>query len=184
MCSQDWTRALISDVLPTPVWQVPVSKWFYTPLLTLLHLPESPATSTFSLPIRLPSSVNGRRLGILMEGMTSWGALPLSIISEASSGSRSWLRLRAWLANSSVNEALMASLMAEGDPGVASIKGVSGCERLLVVPGRFSLLGATSDIREISSASAGSDVEMDSRSLCAECLAGLPGSVSADPALR
>lgn len=119
-----------------------------------------------------------------MEGMTSWGALPLSIISEASSGSRSWLKLRAWLAVSSINEALITSLMTEGDPGVASIKGVIGCERLLVASGKLSLLGAVSDIKEMSSASAGSDVEMDSRSLCAVCLAGLLGSGSADPALR
>lgn len=172
------------DVFPTPVWQAPVSKVSSCHLFTFPHIPESPATSTFSLPIRLPSTVNGRRLGILMEGMTSWGALPLSIISDASRGSRSWLMLRAWLAISSVNEALIASLMAEGDPGVASIKGVIGCERLLVAPGKSSLLGAASEIKEISSASAGSDVEIDSRSLCAVCLARLLGSGSADPALR
>lgn len=154
------------------------------PSVTTLHIPESPATSTLSLPIRLPPSVNGRRLGILIEGMTSWGALPLSIMSEVSIASRSWLKLRAWLAMSSENDALIASLMADGDPGVASIKGVIGWERLLVGSGKLSLLGAVSDIKEISSASAGSSVEMDSRSLCAVCLAGLLGSASADPALR
>lgn len=137
--------------------------------------------------MRLPPSVNGRRLGILIEGMTSWGALPLSIISEVSMCSRSWLMLRAWLAMSSENDALIESLIAEGDPGVASIKGVIGCERLLVGPGKSSLLGAVSEIKEISSASAGSNVEIDSWSLCAVCavcLAGLLGSASADPALR
>lgn len=154
------------------------------PSVTPLHIPQSPATRTLSLPMRLPPSVNGRRLGILMEGMTSWGALPLSIMSEASMFSRSWLMLRAWLAISSENDTLIESLMAEGDPGVASIRGVIGCERLLVGPGKLSLLGAVSDIKEISSASAGSDVETDSWSLCTVCLAGLLGSGSADSAFR
>lgn len=81
MCSQDCTIALTREVFP---------------------IPESPAMSTFSLPIALPVSVNGRRLGILMLGMMSCGALPLSIIVEwASLLVSPPSMLSAWLPRSS-----------------------------------------------------------------------------------
>jgi hypothetical protein len=59
MWLQDCTIALIRDVLP---------------------MLESPAINTFKRPMALPVSVKGRRLGILILGMISCGALPLSIM--------------------------------------------------------------------------------------------------------
>ena len=59
--SQLCTMALTRLVLPTPL---------------------APASRTFRRPMLFPSGVNGRRLGILMLGMMSWGALPLSIMAD------------------------------------------------------------------------------------------------------
>ena len=135
MCSHDCTMALISDVLPTPL---------------------SPATSTLRRPMRLPSSVKGRRLGILMLGMMSCGALPLSIMEEplAAAGSRgscsSWSssssstatspsfmlggQLGGKLARSSERQSELRRdetlLRAEAGPDAPSSIGVRGCERL------------------------------------------------------
>lgn len=157
----------------------------------LLYAPESPATSTLSLPIRLPSSVKGLRLGILIEGITSCGALPLPIMTECS-GSDSSLMVRAWLAISSDSEAVMEflrdemPLMAEAGPGWASIKGVIGCERFIGAAVLTPLLETVSDTREMSSAwvsaSLVTEAALDSRSWPRLCFDGLLGHCSDDPA--
>ena len=86
-----------------------------------------------SLPMFFPRSVNGRRLGILMLGMTSCGALPLSIIVDSMSRSSSPLDMMAWLAASSSNEhasefrrepALLSSDGGAGDPRERGVKGL------------------------------------------------------------
>lgn len=125
-----------------------------------VYVPESPAMSTLSLPIRLPSSVKGRRDGILMEGMTSWGALPLSIMAGSSGfGSASSVRLRAWLATSSqktdaVTEFLREEtpLMAEAGPEAGSIMGVIGMDGSLLTVGWYFLCEeGASEARETAS---------------------------------
>lgn len=113
--------------------------------------------STLSLPMRLPSSVKGRRDGILIEGMTSCGALPLSIMDGDTSGSSSMLMLRAWLAFSSDREAVTeflrdeTPLMAEAGPDAASIRGVIGRELSLAAGASSGFCTGTSDAREASS---------------------------------
>lgn len=113
--------------------------------------------STLSLPMRLPSSVKGRRDGILIEGMTSCGALPLSIMDGGASGSSSTLMLRAWLAVSSDREAVTESLrdetplMAEAGPDAASIKGVTGRELSLAAGANNGFCMGPSDAKETSS---------------------------------
>lgn len=121
MWLHDCTMALMREVLPTP---------------------ESPAISTFSRPMALPVSVKGRRLGILMLGMMSWGALPLSTMSAGApvaglSASPLPSTLRTWLCmrsseNDPANEFLLDEtlLIADMGPGVPNMSGVMGCDRL------------------------------------------------------
>jgi hypothetical protein len=113
MCSQDWTIALTREVFP---------------------IPESPAISTFNLGIDFPASVNGRRLGILMLGMMSCGALPLSIMFDGVSLSVSPSVLTAWLPRSSDPESEFrldeTLLRAEAPADVPKNIGVIGCDWL------------------------------------------------------
>ncbi len=85
----------------------------------------------------LPSDVNGRRLGILMLGMMSWGALPLSIMLEDAgslSASPSSAVLIAWLPRSSeiepLSEFLREEMLLRMDvgPEAPSKIGVNGCD--------------------------------------------------------
>lgn len=101
----------------------------------VVHLPESPAIRIFNRPIPFPSSVKGRRLGIFMLGMISWGALPLSIMLEDWSKCPSPEMLREPLARSSEKDPSRefrreeVLLKAEAGPEVPSMMGVMGCER-------------------------------------------------------
>lgn len=101
---------------------------------SLLYAPESPAINTFSRPIFFPLSVNGLLLGILILGITSCGALPLSINSDPISRSSSPLETIAWLATSSkydpASEFLRESglLMMDAGAGDPKERGVKGLD--------------------------------------------------------
>jgi hypothetical protein len=121
--------ALIKEVFPTPT-TVSLSKPKSHHLMTI---PESPTIIILNLPKFFPRSVKGRRLGILMLGMTSCGALPLSIIVDSKSRSSSPLDMIAWLAASSSNEpasefllepALLSSDGGAGDPKESGVNGL------------------------------------------------------------
>lgn len=113
ICSQVCTIALIKDVFPTP---------------------ESPATSTLRRPMPLPVSVNGRRLGIWMLGMTSWGALPLSIMDDTCcrSGSSSSSELTAISEMEPDNEFRLEDGVLMMDPAyeVPRVMGVMGRDKV------------------------------------------------------
>ncbi len=150
MCSQDWTIALMRDVLPAPgrcSRQCP-SAMRGGEAAVGASVPESPATSTFSLPILFPSSVNGLRLGILMLGMMSCGALPLSIMSDECSRWTPPATLKALLPTPSEsdpsNELRLEEelLSADAGPDVPRKMGVIGCE----VGGRGWLAGVPSGL--------------------------------------
>lgn len=104
-------------------------------------IPESPATSTFRRPMTFPASVKGRRLGILMLGMMSWGALPLSIILCDGSLSASQSILRAWLSMSSKRDPDREFLLdetllrADAGPEIPIKLGVMGWDRFAELGG-------------------------------------------------
>jgi hypothetical protein len=124
--SQVCTMALIKEVFPAPV-EVSLSH-----IITPSNVPVSPATKILSRPRCFPRSVNGRLLGILMLGITSCGALPLSIIVDSISLPSSPLDAMAWLATSSKNDPASefrrepALLISEGGAGDPRDKGVNG----------------------------------------------------------
>lgn len=142
--------------------------------------------------MRLPSSVKGLRLGILIDGITSCGAVPLSSIPDDCCGSSSSLIVRAWLAISSDSEAVMeplrdeTPLIPEAEPRVGSIRGVIDCERVFEAA-RLTLFDVASDTKDISSAwesaSLMSEAALDARSWPKGCFDELLGPCSDDPAV-
>jgi hypothetical protein len=80
-CSQHWSMALTSDVLPTPSGP---GQPGHQPGAPTMHPPRPPATRIFSAPIRFPISVKARGAGIAMTGMMScWFTVSLARVTLA-----------------------------------------------------------------------------------------------------
>lgn len=126
-----------------------------------------------------PLSVNGRRLGILMLGMTSCGALPLSNNSDPISRSSSPLDMMAWLAASSssepASEFLLESglLKRDGGAGDPHERGVNGRE-MVVWERRRGWKGETLPLTSVEGASVrSSSPSLDLAGLIFLCRRGL-----------